>query len=137
MLNQILHSRKNFLLRYTIPAPGFGWIAKSFKLKEFTSRREGLLFNNLYRYATDNELLFALIKSGWKYKFMKNNSISYFFVLGGRSNQNLIELSNEACEYYGKTMSKSKLKCVYSGLNKFMLLYIAHNFAGNNGVVHP
>ncbi len=95
---KILHSRKNFLLRYTIPAPGFGWIAKSFKLKEFTSRREGLLFNNLYRYATDNELLFALIKSGWKYKFMKNNSISYFFVLGGRSNQNLIELSNEACE---------------------------------------
>ena len=95
---KILYSRQNFLLRYTIPAPGFGWIAKSIKLKEFVLHRKGLLFNNQYKYATDNELLFALIKSGWEYKFMKNHTTSYFFVNGGRSNQNLIEVSNEACE---------------------------------------
>ena len=95
---KILRSRQNFLLRYTIPAPGFGWIAKSIKLKEFVLHRKGLLFNNKYKYATDNELFFALIKSGWEYKFMNNHSASYFFVNGGRSNQNLIKGSYEACE---------------------------------------
>ena len=95
---KILYSRQNFLLRYTIPGPGFGWIAKTIKLKEFVINRKGFLFNNQYKYATDNEVLFALIKSGWEYKFMKNNNSSYFFVHGGRSNQNLLEGSKEACE---------------------------------------
>ena len=112
---KILHSRQNFLLRYTIPAPGFGWIAKSIKLKEFVRRRKGFLFNNQYKYATDNEVLFELIKSGWEYKFMKNHNAIYFFVHGGRSNQNLIEGSKEACEIACKNASGFNLdiKIIY------------------------